>query len=112
MGGCRAMLKRLLSHLHIQVTVAVIATVPIACVAQSPRLTLIGPYIEKFEGNPTVAGDLIVGLFGNPSGDQRFEPLSIYVQTPPETKGQKACVSIATQDAVYHSQNLYYIPVG
>ncbi len=73
-------------------------------------IRLVSPkYVETFDNNPKISGNLLVGLSWDPLPG-RFDVNGVGVLLPPAFRWRKACVEVASQDGRYFAQNLYQFP--
>lgn len=94
--------------------IAALAALPFAIWAQSAAgvLQLIGTYEEQYLPNPTVSGNLLVGLrWGGPE-DGSFNPAAVRVRLPGKLPTAKACVDVVSKDGRYSAENLYGVGVA
>ncbi len=74
-------------------------------------------YVETFVQDPSVSGNLLVGLAWMPAkesslpkAEAKFNAKEVGVFLSPALQNRKACVEVSSQDGRYFAQNLYQLP--
>ena len=102
---------------------AKLASVLFACSVPALRAQVIhrvnpqSQYVETFVQDPSVSGNLLVGLAWMPANESslpkaeaKFNAKEVGVFLSPALQNRKACVEVSSQDGRYFAQNLYQLP--